>query len=272
MGIGQPPSRTGDSGLSARHRRGVVVRADAARRQSRRSSRSPGATAMPHCRAGSAGGAIAAAAAAAETMRQALIDADALAVDHKSREAETRLRHANRGFFTQRFRGTIDQLTGTFQSAGEEIRVTTANLGQSNKDMSRRTAQAVDAAVRGQPRRRRGRRSRARLAGADREMHDGGRGGEGRHRPHHRRSRPYRLHGAQSRRRGRAHRRRGQADRGDRFADIAARAECHDRGGARRRRRPRLCRRRLRGEDAGAADRESDRRHQRPGPRHSAAR
>ena len=75
-------------------------------------------------------------AAAAEAMRQVLIDADALAVDHRSREAETRLRHASRGFFTQRFRGTIDQLIGTFQSAGEEIRVTTANLGARNKDMS----------------------------------------------------------------------------------------------------------------------------------------
>jgi urea transport system substrate-binding protein len=93
------------------------------------------------------GGALATGAAAAETMRQALIDADALAVDHRSREAETRLRHANRGFFTQRFRGTIDELTVTFQSAGEEIRVTTANLGARNKDMSRRTTQAVDAAA-----------------------------------------------------------------------------------------------------------------------------
>ena len=48
------------------------------------------------------GGALAAGAVAAETMRQALIDADALAVDHRSREAESRLRHASRGFFTQR--------------------------------------------------------------------------------------------------------------------------------------------------------------------------
>src|SRR5277367_6317558 len=93
------------------------------------------------------GGALATGAAAAETMRQALIDADALAVDHKSREAETRLRHANRGFFTQRFRGTIDDLTGAFQTAGEEIRVTTANLGARNKDMSQRATHAVDAAT-----------------------------------------------------------------------------------------------------------------------------
>ncbi|HEX4408053.1 MAG TPA: transporter substrate-binding protein [Xanthobacteraceae bacterium] len=93
------------------------------------------------------GGALAVSAAAAERMRQALIDADAIAVDHKSREAETRLRNASRGFFTQRFRGTVNELTLSFQSAGEEIRVTTANLGARNKDMSRRTAQAVEAAA-----------------------------------------------------------------------------------------------------------------------------
>ena len=93
------------------------------------------------------GGALADSAVAAETMRQALIDADALAVDLKSREAETRLRHANRGFFTQRFRSTIDELTVTFQSAGEEIRITTGNLGARNKDMSQRAANAVEAAA-----------------------------------------------------------------------------------------------------------------------------
>ena len=93
------------------------------------------------------GGAIAESVGAAETMRQALIDADAMAVDQRSREAESRLRQANRGFFTQRFRGTIDELTGTFQSAGEEIRITTANLGARNKDISLRTADAVAAAT-----------------------------------------------------------------------------------------------------------------------------
>jgi urea transport system substrate-binding protein len=92
-------------------------------------------------------GALTDSAAAAETMRQALNDADALAVDHKSREAETRLRYASRGFFTRRFRSTIDELTVTFQAAGEEIRVTTANLGARNQDMSHRTAHAVEAAT-----------------------------------------------------------------------------------------------------------------------------
>jgi urea transport system substrate-binding protein len=93
------------------------------------------------------GGALAHGAAAAEMVRQALIDADALAVDQRSREAEARLHHAGRAFFTQRFRATVDKLIGLFQSAGEEIRVTTSDLGERNKDMLQRTSVAVDAAA-----------------------------------------------------------------------------------------------------------------------------
>src|SRR5579862_2708867 len=93
-----------------------------------------------------AGGALAESARAAEAMRQTLLDADALAVELRSRQAESRLRHASRGFFTQRFRGTIDNLTVTFQAAGEEIRITTATLDARNKDMSQRAAHAVEAA------------------------------------------------------------------------------------------------------------------------------
>jgi urea transport system substrate-binding protein len=80
-------------------------------------------------------------------MRQVLIDADALAVDHRSREAETRLHHAGRSFFTQRFRTTVDKLVGVFQSAAEEIQVTAADLGARNVDVRQRTAHAVDAAT-----------------------------------------------------------------------------------------------------------------------------
>jgi urea transport system substrate-binding protein len=93
------------------------------------------------------GGALADGIAAVESIRKALIDADALAVDHKSREAESRLRQASRGFFTQRFRGTIDQFTSNFQTAGEEIRVTTANLAARNRETAQRTAHAVEAAT-----------------------------------------------------------------------------------------------------------------------------
>jgi len=94
------------------------------------------------------GGALADSAIAAENMRQALIDADAVAVDLRSREAESRLRQNSRGFFTRRFRSTIDELTVTFQSAGEEIRITTGNLDARNKDMTLRATAAVEAAAR----------------------------------------------------------------------------------------------------------------------------
>jgi urea transport system substrate-binding protein len=92
-------------------------------------------------------GALGDSATAAEAMRQVLIDADALAVDHRSREAETRLHHAGRTFFTQRFRDTVDKLIGVFQSAAEEIQVTAADLGARNEDVRRRTAHALDAAA-----------------------------------------------------------------------------------------------------------------------------
>jgi urea transport system substrate-binding protein len=95
----------------------------------------------------SGGGALSDSVAAAEQMRQVLIDADALAVDHRSRAAETRLHHAGRSFFTQRFRTTVDRLVGVFQSAAEEIQVTAADLGARNVDVRERTAHAVDAAA-----------------------------------------------------------------------------------------------------------------------------
>jgi urea transport system substrate-binding protein len=90
-------------------------------------------------------GALGDSAVAAERMRQVLIDADALAVDHRSREAEARLHYAGRAFFTKRFRSTADELTSVFQSAAEEIQVTAADLGKRNEDVRRRTAQAVHA-------------------------------------------------------------------------------------------------------------------------------
>jgi urea transport system substrate-binding protein len=75
------------------------------------------------------------AAEAAEATRTMLIDADALAVDHRSREAESRIRQAGQMFFTRRFRQTIDEMLTTFGTAGEEIRVTAKDLGERNKRM-----------------------------------------------------------------------------------------------------------------------------------------
>jgi urea transport system substrate-binding protein len=83
----------------------------------------------------------------AERMRRALIDADAIAVDHRSREAETRLHHAGRAFFTGRFRSSIGELVNAFDKASEEIRVTATDLRGRNQDMRQRTATAADAAT-----------------------------------------------------------------------------------------------------------------------------
>jgi urea transport system substrate-binding protein len=71
----------------------------------------------------------------AEATRTMLIDADALAVDHRSRDAESRIRQAGQMFFTRRFRKTIDEMLTTFGAAGEEIRVTAKELGERNKRM-----------------------------------------------------------------------------------------------------------------------------------------
>src|SRR5580704_2272006 len=86
-------------------------------------------------------------AAAAERMRQSLIDADALAVAHRSRESESKLHLAGHIFITQQFRSAINEMISAFDKAGEEIRVTAADLGARSKDMRLRTTSAADAAT-----------------------------------------------------------------------------------------------------------------------------
>lgn len=93
------------------------------------------------------GGTVAAIATAAERMRQSLADADALAVDHRSRESETQLHHAARAFFTRKFRTVIDELIRAFETAGEEIRVTASDLRGRIREVRQRTLIAADAAT-----------------------------------------------------------------------------------------------------------------------------
>ena len=83
----------------------------------------------------------------AETVRHSLIEAEAAAVDHHSRAAETRLHEAGRIFFTERFRHAVDELVSTFHHTGEEIRTTADDLGARNHDMRQRTVQATQAAM-----------------------------------------------------------------------------------------------------------------------------
>jgi urea transport system substrate-binding protein len=93
------------------------------------------------------GGTVAEIAAAAEQMRQSLIDADELAVAHRSRESESKLHHAGHDFFTRRFRSAISEMTSAFEKAGEEIRVTAADLGSRSKNMRLTTTNASSAAA-----------------------------------------------------------------------------------------------------------------------------
>ena len=93
------------------------------------------------------GGPMAEIAGAAERMRQSLIDADALAVAHRSRESESKLHLAGHAFITQHFRAAINEMISAFDKAGEEIRVSAADLGARAKDMRVRTSSAADAAA-----------------------------------------------------------------------------------------------------------------------------
>src|SRR5712671_1982468 len=92
-------------------------------------------------------GPMAAIAAAAERMRKSLIDADALAVAHRSRESESKLHLAGHTFITEQFRSAINEMISAFDKSGEEIRVTAADLGARSKDMRLRTTSAADAAA-----------------------------------------------------------------------------------------------------------------------------
>ncbi|HLH94272.1 MAG TPA: transporter substrate-binding protein [Xanthobacteraceae bacterium] len=92
-------------------------------------------------------GPIADIASAAERMRQSLIDADALAVAHRSRESESKLHLAGHTFITQHFRSAINEMVSAFDKASEEIRVTAADLGARSKDMRLRTTSAAHSAA-----------------------------------------------------------------------------------------------------------------------------
>jgi len=83
----------------------------------------------------------------AETMRAALIEADTMAVDQGRRETEARLHHAGRLFFTGQFRRAVEEVVNTFTSAGERIRRTATELGESNRDMAQQVTLASDAAA-----------------------------------------------------------------------------------------------------------------------------
>jgi urea transport system substrate-binding protein len=92
-------------------------------------------------------GAIQRFAGTAETVRAALIEADTLTVDQLRRETEARLHHAGRLFFTGNFRHAVEEVVNAFTSAGERIRRTATELGQTNHHMAQQVTLASDAAA-----------------------------------------------------------------------------------------------------------------------------
>lgn len=92
-------------------------------------------------------GAIQQFAGTAETVRAALIEADTVSVDQLRRETEARLHHAGRLFFTGNFRRAVEEVVNAFTSAGERIRRTATELGQTNTQMARQVTQASEAAA-----------------------------------------------------------------------------------------------------------------------------
>ena len=92
-------------------------------------------------------GAIQQFAGTAETVRAALIEADTVSVDQLRRETEARLHHAGRLFFTGNFRRAVEEVVNAFTSAGERIRRTATELGQTNTQMARQVTHASEAAA-----------------------------------------------------------------------------------------------------------------------------
>ena len=210
-------------------------------------------------------------AAAAERMRQSLIDADALAVDHRSREAETKLHLAGRAFFTQRFRTTVDELVARVRQGRRGDPRHRRRPRRAQQGHALRTTSPADAAERAARDVERGRPApRATcLALIARSGHEVAAAKDATDRTVDelaRTDRTVRSLAAAAERIGMV----VKLIEGDRRADLAAGAQRHDRGGPRRRRRPRLRGGRRRGEVAGAADRQGDRRDRRTNPRHPA--
>jgi len=85
-------------------------------------------------------------AAAAETLRAAVIEADAAIVDQRRREAEARLHLAGRSLITRRFRGAVEDVTKAFTDGSAWIGQTAADLEERNGQMNGRVASASDAA------------------------------------------------------------------------------------------------------------------------------
>ena len=85
-------------------------------------------------------------ACAIHALRETVIQADALAIDQRRREAEARLHFAGRGFFTKRFRGAVEEVMTAFTAGSGRIGNTASDLAERNDHMDIRVANASAAA------------------------------------------------------------------------------------------------------------------------------
>jgi urea transport system substrate-binding protein len=92
------------------------------------------------------GGPLSELAGAADRLRGAVIEADALVIDQRRREAESRLHFDGRSFFTRRFRSAVADVTTAFADGSGRIGNTAADLVERNRHMHVRIASASDAA------------------------------------------------------------------------------------------------------------------------------
>ena len=82
---------------------------------------------------------------AIHALRETVIQADALAIDQRRREAEARLHFAGRGFFTKRFRGAVEEVMTAFTTGSGRIGNTASDLAERNDHMDIRVANAAAA-------------------------------------------------------------------------------------------------------------------------------
>lgn len=82
---------------------------------------------------------------AVQALQASLAEADAKAVDQRRREAEARLHHAGRSFFTHQFHSTVDEVTKVFTAGRDEIGQTASQLSEESRLMHETMAGASEA-------------------------------------------------------------------------------------------------------------------------------
>ncbi len=208
---------------------------------------------------------IGAMAGAMEVFRDTMAAAEeARAAQDAARAAEAE-RLARRNAVAEDFVARMSGLAETFTASSGRVEDAARNLAATAEETSRQAGEVAGAAETASMNVQTVAASTEELAASVREINVAGRPVLRECREGGGRCPPHRGPDPQSRRRRRPHRRRHQPHQGDRRPDQPAGPQRHHRGGARRRGRPRLRHRRLRGEEPRGADWPGHRGHRRQG-------